>query len=257
MAEHHRRRQCNGAGTAGRGARPPAAAHARTTRRSSSCRSPSAAVTALLVVAQAWLLATRGQRGLLPPRVVAALRDPLLALLAVIVGRAPSWPGPPSGPPTGPRPRPSRSCGTRWPSTSPPSGPAGSSGTDRDAHRAGHDRDRRPRRLLLPLPAPALPGGHRPGDHHRRRGRSRLDLGGDHRGDRSADPGVHGASSASTTRDRTARQLRRSSAWPGTSSTSWPGLPTLKVFGRAKAQAAAIADVTDRYRRTTHGHAQG
>ena len=29
------------------------------------------------------------------------------------------------------------------------------------------------------------------------------------------------------------------------------GLPTLKVFGRAKAQARAIADVTDRYRTTT------
>ena len=43
----------------------------------------------------------------------------------------------------------------------------------------------------------------------------------------------------------------RSSAWPGTSSTWWPGLPTLKVFGRAKAQARAIAEVTDRYRTTT------
>ena len=29
------------------------------------------------------------------------------------------------------------------------------------------------------------------------------------------------------------------------------GLPTLKIFGRAKAQAAAVRDVTDRYRRAT------
>jgi ABC-type transport system involved in cytochrome bd biosynthesis fused ATPase/permease subunit len=27
------------------------------------------------------------------------------------------------------------------------------------------------------------------------------------------------------------------------------GLPTLKVFGRAKAQVAAVRDITDRYRR--------
>ena len=44
---------------------------------------------------------------------------------------------------------------------------------------------------------------------------------------------------------------RRSRGWPATSSTSWPGLPTLKIFGRAKAQARSIADVTDRYRTTT------
>ena len=40
-------------------------------------------------------------------------------------------------------------------------------------------------------------------------------------------------------------------ARPATSSTSSPGLPTLKVFGRARAQAQTIREVTDRYRRAT------
>ena len=79
----------------------------------------------------------------------------------------------------------------------------------------------------------------------------RLDLGADHRGHRPADPGVHGAR----------RSLDRGpgcSVRPGLLERLAghfldvvAGLPTLKVFGRAKAQVAAIRDITDRYRTAT------
>ena len=53
------------------------------------------------------------------------------------------------------------------------------------------------------------------------------------------------------TRDRTDRQLRSLQRLAGHFLDVVAGLPTLKVFGRAKAQAQAVRDVTDRYRRTT------
>ena len=55
---------------------------------------------------------------------------------------------------------------------------------------------------------------------------------------------------------------RPGSGWSASSASSngWAGifdvvagLPTLKVFGRAKAQAASIREITERYRRTTIG----
>jgi ATP-binding cassette, subfamily C, bacterial CydCD len=54
-----------------------------------------------------------------------------------------------------------------------------------------------------------------------------------------------------TTRDRTAARLRSLQKLAGHFLDVIAGLPTLKVFGRAKAQARAIAEVTDRYRSAT------
>ncbi len=54
-----------------------------------------------------------------------------------------------------------------------------------------------------------------------------------------------------TTRDRTVRRMRSLQRLAGHFLDVVAGLPTLKVFGRAKAQARAIADVTDRYRVAT------
>jgi ATP-binding cassette, subfamily C, bacterial CydCD len=54
-----------------------------------------------------------------------------------------------------------------------------------------------------------------------------------------------------TTRERTAARMRSLQRLAGHFLDVVAGLPTLKVFGRAKAQARAIAEVTDRYRATT------
>ncbi len=54
-----------------------------------------------------------------------------------------------------------------------------------------------------------------------------------------------------TTRDRTAARMRALQRLAGHFLDVVAGLPTLKIFGRAKAQAKSIADVTDRYRTTT------
>ncbi len=54
-----------------------------------------------------------------------------------------------------------------------------------------------------------------------------------------------------TTRDRTAARMRSLQRLAGHFLDVVAGLPTLKVFGRAKAQARAIAEVTGRYRTTT------
>jgi ATP-binding cassette, subfamily C, bacterial CydCD len=54
-----------------------------------------------------------------------------------------------------------------------------------------------------------------------------------------------------TTRDRTAARMRSLQRLAGHFLDVVAGLPTLKVFGRAKAQARAIAEVTDRYRTAT------
>jgi len=54
-----------------------------------------------------------------------------------------------------------------------------------------------------------------------------------------------------STRDRTATRLRSLQKLAGHFLDVVAGLPTLKVFGRAKAQARSIAAVTDRYRSAT------
>jgi thiol reductant ABC exporter CydD subunit len=53
-----------------------------------------------------------------------------------------------------------------------------------------------------------------------------------------------------TTRERMDQQLRTLERLAGHFLDVVAGLPTLKIFGRAKAQAQAIAEVTDRYRRS-------
>jgi thiol reductant ABC exporter CydD subunit len=53
-----------------------------------------------------------------------------------------------------------------------------------------------------------------------------------------------------TTRDRMELQVRTLQQLAGHFLDAVSGLPTLKVFGRAKAQIQAIGEVTDRYRRT-------
>jgi ATP-binding cassette, subfamily C, bacterial CydCD len=54
-----------------------------------------------------------------------------------------------------------------------------------------------------------------------------------------------------STKDRTMARMRSLQKLAGHFLDVVAGLPTLKVFGRAKAQARSIADVTDRYRSTT------
>jgi thiol reductant ABC exporter CydD subunit len=54
-----------------------------------------------------------------------------------------------------------------------------------------------------------------------------------------------------STGDRTERQIHTLQRLAGHFLDAVAGLPTLKVFGRAKAQATAIGEMTDRYRHTT------
>ena len=54
-----------------------------------------------------------------------------------------------------------------------------------------------------------------------------------------------------STGERTGRQLHTLQRLAGRFLDAVAGLPTLKVFGRAKAQADAIGEMTDRYRHTT------
>jgi thiol reductant ABC exporter CydD subunit len=56
-----------------------------------------------------------------------------------------------------------------------------------------------------------------------------------------------------TTRDRTAKRMRALHRLAGHFLDVLAGLPTLKVFGRAKAQVRSIAEVTNRYRSATMG----
>jgi ABC-type transport system involved in cytochrome bd biosynthesis fused ATPase/permease subunit len=54
-----------------------------------------------------------------------------------------------------------------------------------------------------------------------------------------------------TTRDRTAKRMRALHKLAGHFLDIVGGLPTLKVFGRAKVQARSIAEITERYRSAT------
>jgi thiol reductant ABC exporter CydD subunit len=54
-----------------------------------------------------------------------------------------------------------------------------------------------------------------------------------------------------STGERTERQIHTLQRLAGHFLDAVAGLPTLKVFGRAKAQATAISEMTDRYRQTT------
>ena len=142
-----------------------------------------------------------------------------------------------------------RRCSSAWSGSRP-----GGRVADRRDRDAGHPRGRRAGRLLRPLPAPAGARGGRaavacwssllgPGP-----GR-----GADRRGDAAADPAVDGRGRARPPAASTDAQLRTLQRLAGHFLDVVAGLPTLKVFGRAKAQARAIRQVTDDYRRTTMG----
>ena len=217
---------------------------------SSSWPSPSAALTALLVVAQAWLIATVVNEAFFHHGSLSSLRDPLVLLLAVIVGRAVlAW------------------------------------ATERAAHRASASAKSELRHSAAEHIAALGPAGLEQKDNGRltvlvTTGIDALD------GYFSrylpqlflavivpvtiiaVVAGADWISAALiavtvplipvfmglvglTTRDRTAARMRSLQRLAGHFLDVVAGLPTLKVFGRAKAQARAIAEVTDRYRTTT------
>ena len=224
--------------------------YARTTRRYVVLAVLIGGVTALLVVAQAWLIATVADDAFFHHGSVSSLRDPLGLLLAAIAGRAVlAW------------------------------------ATERAAHRASASAKSELRSSAAEHIAALGPAGLDRQDRGRlsvlvTTGIDALDgyfarylpqlflavivpvtIIGVVAG---ADPisavliavtvplipvfmGLVGL----TTRDRTAARMRSLQRLAGHFLDVVGGLPTLKVFGRAKAQARAIADVTDRYRTTT------
>ena len=224
--------------------------YARTTRRFVVLSVLIGGMTALLVVAQAWLIATVANDAFFHHGSLSSLRTPLVLLLAVIVGRALlAW------------------------------------ATERAAHRASASAKSELRRSAAEHIAALGPAGLDRQDRGRlsvlvTTGIDALDgyfsrylpqlflavivpvtIIGVVAG---ADPisavliavtvplipvfmGLVGL----TTRDRTAARMRSLQRLAGHFLDVVAGLPTLKVFGRAKAQARAIADVTDRYRATT------
>jgi len=224
--------------------------YAHTTRRFIVLAIGIGGVTALLVVAQAWLIATVVNQAFFHHGSLSSLRDPLLALLAVIVGRAVlAW------------------------------------ATERAAHRASASAKSELRHSAAEHIAAIGPGALEQQDKGRltvlvTTGIDALD------GYFSrylpqlflavivpvtVIAVVAGADWISavliavtvplipvfmglvglTTRDRTAARMRSLQKLAGHFLDLVAGLPTLKVFGRAKAQARAIAEVTDRYRTTT------
>ncbi len=224
--------------------------YARTTRRFVVLSVLIGGMTALLVVAQAWLIATVANDAFFHHGSVSSLRDPLGLLLAVIVGRAIlAW------------------------------------ATERAAHRASASAKSELRRSAAAHIAALGPAGL---DRQDRGRLSVLATTGIDALDgyfsrylpqlflavivpvtiigvvAGADPisavliavtvplipvfmGLVGL----TTRDRTAARMRSLQRLARHFLDVVEGLPTLKVFGRAKAQSRAIADVTNRYRATT------
>ena len=148
--------------------------YAHTTRRFLFLAVAIGGVTALLLIAQAWLIAHVVAGAFLDHRSLGSLRDPLLALLAVIAGRSLlAW----AAERTAHRASASAKSELRRAAAEHVAalGPRRARGLEgRHAQHAADDRHRRPRRLLRPLPAPAVPGRHRPGGGHRRRGRGGL-----------------------------------------------------------------------------------
>jgi len=224
--------------------------YAHTTRRFIVLAVGVGGATALLVVAQAWLIATVVNDAFFHHGSLSSLRDPLVLLFAVIVGRAVlAW------------------------------------ATERAAHRASASAKSELRRSAAEHIAAIGPSGLEQQDNGRltvlvTTGIDALD------GYFSrylpqlflavivpvtiiaVVAGADWISAALiavtvplipvfmglvglTTRDRTAARMRSLQRLAGHFLDVVAGLPTLKVFGRAKAQARAIAEVTNRYRTTT------
>ena len=224
--------------------------YARTTRRFLVLAVVVGGVTAFLLIAQAWLIAHVVAGAFLDHRTLASLRGALLALLAVIAGRSVlAW------------------------------------GTERTAHRASASAKSELRRALAEHVAALGPAGLEGSETGRL---STLMTTGIDALDGyfarylpqlflavivpvAVIAVVAGADWVSavliavslplipifmalvgaTTRDRTVARMRSLQKLAGHFLDVVAGLPTLKVFGRAKAQARSITDVTDRYRATT------
>jgi ATP-binding cassette subfamily C protein CydCD len=224
--------------------------YARATRRFAALSVAVGGATALLVVAQAWLIATVVSDAFLHHGSTASVRGPLLLLLAVVAGRA----------------------ALAW-------------ATERAAHRASGSAKSELRHAAAEHIAALGPAGL----EHQGAGRLTVlvTTGIDALDGYFARylpqlflavivpvtiiavvAGTDWVSAALiavtvplipvfmglvglTTRDRTALRMRSLQRLAGHFLDVVAGLPTLKVFGRAKAQARAIAEVTDRYRTTT------
>ena len=223
---------------------------ARTTRRFLVLTVAIGGVTALLLIAQAWLIALVVAGAFLDHRSLGSLRDPVLALLAVIAGRSVlAW------------------------------------ASERAAHRASASAKSELRRAAAERVAALGPAGLERSETGRLA--TLLTTGIDALDGYFARylpqlflavivpvaviAVVAGADWVSavliavslpliplfmalvgaTTRERTLARMRSLQRLAGHFLDVVSGLPTLKVFGRAKAQAQAIADVTDRYRATT------
>ena len=224
--------------------------YARSTRHFVVLAIAIGGITALLVVAQAWIIATVVDRAYFHHGSISSLRDPLGLLLAVIVGRALlAW------------------------------------ATERAAHRASASAKSELRQAAAGHVAALGPSGL--ARHDRGRLSVLVTTGIDALDGYFSRylpqlflavivpvtiiAVVAGADLVSaaliavtvplipvfmglvglTTRDRTAARMRSLQRLAGQFLDLVSGLPTLKVFGRAKAQAKAIAEITDRYRTTT------
>ncbi len=239
--------------------------YARTTRAYLLLSVGLGGVTALLVVAQAWLLADTVAGAFAHRQGLAQLRTPLALLLAVIIGRAAlGW------------------C------------------SERAAHRASARAKSELRTALVEHVAALGPG--QPADRGDRPDEVAGDDPGDDRTGGLAVLATHGIDAldgyfsrylpqvflavivpvtviavvggldwisaaiiavtvplvplfmalvGASTGERTERQLHSLQRLAGRFLDAVAGLPTLKVFGRAKAQADAIGEMTDRYRHTT------
>ena len=160
--------------TTWRSPRPPAAAVRGTTRRFVVLAVAVGGATALLVVAQAYLIATVVAGAFVDHRSVGSLRTPIVALLAVIAGRAAlAWAAERAAHRASASAKSElrRAAAARVATL----GPSGLEGHDTGQlsvlMTTGIDHAGR---LLLALPAPALPCRHRARHDHRRRRRRRT-----------------------------------------------------------------------------------
>ena len=188
-------------------------------------------LTALLLIAQAWLIAHVVAGAFLDHRTLESLRGALLALLAVVAGRSLlAW----AAERTAHRASASAKSELRRRRrrarrrAGPGRARAERTRTPQHASDNGH---RRARRLLRPLPAPAVLGRDRAGRHHRRRGRGGL---GQRRADcrqPAADPDLHGPGRAPPRGTAPRPACVPSRSWPATSSMWWPGCPRSRSSG--------------------------
>ncbi|HSZ36309.1 MAG TPA: thiol reductant ABC exporter subunit CydD [Acidimicrobiales bacterium] len=224
--------------------------YARATRTFLILSVAAGGVSALLVIAQAWLIASVVADGFLDHRSAASLRAPLLALLGVVAARAVlAW----AGERTAFRTSASAKSDLRRAAAA-RIGALGPAGLDeRDAGQItvllttgidaldGYFSRYLPQVFLAVIVPVAIIGVVAGADWV-----SALLIA-------VSVPliPIFMALVGATTRDRTAKRMRALHKLAGHFLDIVAGLPTLKVFGRAKAQARSIAEVTERYRSAT------